>query len=653
MQNVNSPLWSPSGEFIEQSNLRRYLIWLKENRNLSFTDYNSLWAWSVKNLAAFWETIWEFCDIKSYSAYTEILANPAEGMIGTKWFPNASLNYAEHILRNSNSERPAIIFQSELNELSEISWAELEKKVASVAGYLKSIGIEKGDRIVSLMPNIPETIIAFLATNSIGAIWSSCSPDFGNASVVDRFQQIGPKLLFTVDGYRYNGNDFSKLESLQILIKSLPTLKQVVLLRYLDRHSGLHESIDWDELMKTPTTPLQFEPVPFDHPIWILFSSGTTGKPKAITHSVGGCLIEHLKILTLHQDVKAGDRYFWYSTTGWMMWNFGVASLLTGATLVIYDGSAGYPGTDILWKLAIEARISHFGAGAAFYIACMKAKMHFGDGLFPSLRTIGSTASPLPPEAFKWIYGAIKKDVWLISMSGGTDICSGFVGGCPFWPVYEGEIQCRLLGCNLEAFDEKGKPVRNQLGEMVLLSPMPSMPVFFWNDENNRRYYSSYFEKYQGIWCHGDWIEITHRNSIIIFGRSDATLNRDGVRIGTSEVYSAVDAIREVSDSLVVCLEREGGKFFMPLFVVLRKDVDLSDDLKKKIKAQLKSQYSPRHVPDEIYQVDDIPYTISGKKMETPVKKILMGMDPSKVASKDTMKNPGALDYFVEAAKKF
>ncbi len=651
MKNDNNALWSPSDDFIKESNLNKYLNWLKENRNLQIGDYHSLWKWSVKNIAGFWESIWQFCNIKLHSFYSEVMIKPKEGMIGTKWFPGATLNYAEHIFRNKTSRHPAIVFQSEQHPLTEISWTVLETKVAIVANYLKGIGIQKGDRVVSTLPNIPETVIAFLATNAIGAVWSSCSPDFGNASVVDRFQQIGPKLLFAVDGYTYNGKVFEKKESLQELIKSLPTLKQVVFLPYLNKNLGLRGTVSWEELMRKEAGPLQFEPVPFDHPIWILYSSGTTGKPKAITHSVGGCLLEHFKILILHQDVKPGERYFWYSTTGWMMWNFSVACLLAGATLVIYEGSAGYPDLEVLWELAAAAKINHFGGGAAFFIACMKAGLRYGDKQLPALRTIGSTGSPLPPEAFDWIYRSVKKNVWLISFSGGTDICSGFVGGCPLWPVYSGEIQCRLLGCYLEALDEQGKPVREQLGEMVILEAMPSMPVYFWNDTNNERYRSSYFEKYPGVWWHGDWIEITNRRSVIIFGRSDATLNRDGVRIGTSEVYSAVDHIPEVSDCLVVCLEQAGGKYFMPLFVMLKEKIELNEELKKKIKTQLRSQYSPRHVPDEIYQVNEIPYTISGKKMEAPVKKILMGMDVAKVASKDTMKNPASLDYFVQFGK--
>ncbi|MDX2045332.1 MAG: acetoacetate--CoA ligase [Chitinophagaceae bacterium] len=647
MKMDNTPLWSPPAGFIEQSNMQHFINWLKERKNLAFDNYEELWQWSVTDIAVFWTCISEYNKVQFHYVYEDVLVKPREGMIGTQWFKGATLNYAEHIFRNKTGKHPAIVFQSERQPLTEISWAQLEEQVSKAVVFLKQCGITKGDRVVSIMPNIPETVVAFLAAASVGAVWSSCSPDFGNQSVIDRFRQIEPKVLFATDGYTYNGKAFDKRTALQELVKSLPGLKQVVVFPFLDENAVVENTISWAEVMSATAQPLQFEPLPFEHPIWVLYSSGTTGKPKAITHSVGGCLLEHLKTLTLHQDVKPGEKYFWYSTTGWMMWNFSVASLLAGATLVIYEGSAAYPDLNVLWNLAEHAGINHFGGGAAYFIACMKAGLNFIDSnKLKALRTIGSTGSPLPPEAFKWIHESVKKEVWLISFSGGTDICSGFVGGCPLWPVYPGEIQCRLLGCKLEAFDDNGKPVREQLGEMVILEPMPSMPVYFWNDKNNELYRSSYFENYPNIWRHGDWIEITNRQSVIIFGRSDATLNRDGVRIGTSEIYSAVDQVAEISDSLVVCLELEGGKYFMPLFVVMKEGLKLNDEIKSKIKSQLRRQYSPRHVPDEIYGVNEIPYTISGKKMEAPVKKILMGMDASKAASKDTMKNPQALDYF-------
>jgi acetoacetyl-CoA synthetase len=646
MSQEPQPLWAPSESLKQNSNLQRYINWLGEKKNLHFIDYDSLWAWSVGQSQAFWETLWQYFEIVSSGDYEDVLQKPASGMIGTKWFEGAKINYAEHIFRNANNERPAIIFKSEQNTLTEISWEILEDKVAKLLFWLRANGLNKGDRVCSLLPNIPEAVIAFLAVNAAGAVWSSCSPDFGNASIEDRFVQIEPKFVFIPDGYTYNGKVFEKLSAWQQLQQLLPTVEKWIQVPFINTENRLSGSVMWQETMGD-RSELSFERVPFDFPLWILFSSGTTGKPKAITHSVGGCLIEHLKALALHQDVKPGERYFWYSTTGWMMWNYSLASMLCGATLVLYEGSAGYPDIRSLWHYAKESEMNHFGGGAAYYIACMKADVKFGEDEFPDLRTIGSTGSPLPPEAFHWIYEKVKKDVWLISLSGGTDICSCFVGGNPFLPVYEGEIQCRLLGCALDAWDEEGNPVREDLGEMVITRPMPSMPIYFWNDDKNIRYQSSYFEQYPGVWRHGDWIAITKRNTIVIYGRSDATLNRDGVRIGTSEVYRAVEGLPEVADSIVVCIERPGGIYFMPLFVVLKSGYELNESLIKKINTQLRSQYSPRHVPNAIYQINEVPYTISGKKMEAPVKKILMGIAPDAAASPGTMKNPGAMEQFL------
>jgi acetoacetyl-CoA synthetase len=647
MNRERAPLWTPSQDFMSGTRMQAYLDWLRKERGLSFASYEDCRRWSVAHLDEFWESIWDHFGILSHTPYDEVMVPAREGMIGTQWFTGSTVNYAEHIFRHRTNERPAILYSSERQPLQEVSWLELEQKVAAVSAWFRSKGVLKGDRVAAVMPNIPETVITFLAANAIGAIWSSCSPDFGEAGVADRFRQIDPKVLIHTDGYTYSGKAFDKRPALEALRRELPGLEQVVLLPFLDPAAQVAGTVAWNDLIATPHGTLNFEPLNFEHPLWVLFSSGTTGKPKAITHSVGGCLIEHLKSHALHQDVKPGDRYFWYSTTGWMMWNYAVASMLCGATLVIHEGAAGYPDLNRLWDLVAEAEVNHFGAGAAFHIACMKAGLDFGRDRFPHLRTVGSTGSPLPPDAFDWIYEHVGKDIWLISLSGGTDICGVFVGGCPFEPVYAGEIQCRVLGCDLEAYDDDGNPVRGALGEMVILQPMPSMPVFFWDDPGDKRYHASYFERYPGIWRHGDFIEITARGSVIIFGRSDATLNRDGVRIGTAEIYIVLDAIPEISDSLVVCAEEEGGTYFMPLFVVMKPGEELTDELRKAINWELRAQYSPRHVPDAIFDVTEIPYTISGKKMETPVKKILMGMDPDSVASRDTMRNPGALDGFV------
>ncbi|WP_189567590.1 acetoacetate--CoA ligase [Persicitalea jodogahamensis] len=646
------PLWEPSRAFKDQSNLKHYIDWLFVKKGLFFRDYHDLWEWSVTDVEDLWESIWHYFDLKSHDTYFEVLRKSDDDMIGTKWFTRATLNYAEHIFRQKTKDRPALLFQSERQPLTEISWAELEKDVAAVATWFRKRGVQPGDRVAAVLPNIPQAVVAFLATNAVGAVWSSCSPDFGEASILDRFAQIEPKVLIVADGYQYNGRSYDKTAGFRQLLSQLPSVKLPVLVPYLNADAQMEGTVSWNDVLHSPTIGLDFEAVPFDHPIWVLYSSGTTGKPKAITHGVGGCLLEHLKALSLHQNVKPGDRYFWYSTTGWMMWNYALASLLTGATLVVYDGAPAFPTLNVLWTLAEKAGINHFGGGAAYFIACRKANLSLPSERLKHLISVGSTGSPLTPDAYTWIYQSVRKDVWLISLSGGTDVCSAFVGGNPLLPVYAGEIQCRMLGCKLEAFDDNGRPVVDQLGEMVILEPMPSMPLFFWNDPGDERYRHSYFENYPGVWRHGDWIKITPRGSVVIFGRSDATLNRGGIRIGTAEVYSAVESLPEIRDSLVVYLEYEDGTGDMPLFVVLKEEGSLTDELRQRIVSALRSQFSPRHVPDRIEQISEVPYTISGKKLEAPVKKILMGHDSARVASRDTMRNPEALDVFVTMAAK-
>jgi acetoacetyl-CoA synthetase len=665
-------LWQPSSEFIRYSHLQRYFEWMAQNYNLKFQNYHDAWLWSVENVPDFWESIWKYFNVISHSPYTQVSSGE---MPTARWFEGATLNYAEHIFRMAlNRPRlpefpwqdapvsgsPAILFSSERHDLIEISWEELESQVASMAAYLREIGVQKGDRVAAFLPNIPEATIAFLAACSIGAIWSSCSPDFGANSVIDRFAQIEPKVLFAVDGYTYNGKPFDKKQVVSELCEKLPTIEQVILVPYLNQVDSPQSAVRspqsapvklWNETFRSAQA-LTFEPVPFDHPIYVLYSSGTTGIPKAITHSHGGNLLEHLKYLHFHNDVHPGERFFWFSTTGWMMWNFVNASFLAGATVVLFDGSPGYPDLSRLWSFAEKARITHFGTSAPFLTACMKQGLTPGkDFDLTALRSIGSTGSPLPPEAFDYVYDKIKKDLWLCSMAGGTDVCTAWVGGCPTEPVYRGEIQCRCLGAALEAWNEAGDPVTQEVGELIVTKPMPSMPVFFWGDENNERYLGSYFDMYPGVWRHGDWIEITEHGGVIIYGRSDATLNRGGVRIGTAEIYRAMDKITEVKDSLIVSIERQDGSDYMPLFVVLNEGQALTDVLKKKINATLRSEYSPRHVPDEIVEAPDIPYTISGKKLEAPVKKILMGKPVEKAANVDSMKNPGSLDFFVGFAK--
>ena len=647
-------LWTPGSEFIRKSQLTRYLEWLDEKHGLRFRNYDDLWEWSVGDTKAFWQSIWDFFEVISYSEYEFVHSD--DEMPHVEWFKGATLNYAEHVFRQKTDEFPAIIFKAELGQISEISWKTLEEQVAQCASYLKSLGVVRGDRVVAYLPNIPEATVAFLAINSIGAIWSSCSPDFGSSSVVDRFKQIEPKVMIAVDGYRYNGKPYDKKTVVSDIVQSLPSLEKVIIVPYLDISvtAFTDDSVLWDEALSRPIEKLTFEAVPFEHPIWVLYSSGTTGIPKAITHSHGGVLLEHFKYLAFHNDVHPGERFFWYSTTGWMMWNFVQASFLSGATVVLYDGSPAIPDLYALWEFAEEAQITHFGTSAPYLVANMKKgvvpKTKFS---FKHLVSISSTGAPLPPEAFKWVYENIKQDLWLCSMSGGTDVCTAFLGGVPHEPVYQGEIQRRSLGAAMYSYDEMGNPVKDEVGEMVLTKPMPSMPIYFWNDEGKKRYLSSYFEVYPGgIWRHGDWLKITSRNTLIILGRSDATLNRHGIRIGTAEIYRSINKVKEIKDSLIVNLELPGGDHYMPLFVILNEGYELSDEIIDKVNSTLRSDYTPRHVPDEIVLVEDIPFTISGKKLEAPVKKILLGIEVDKAANKGAMRNPDSLEFFVQFREK-
>jgi acetoacetyl-CoA synthetase len=620
-------LWEPTQEMIANANLSKYM------KLRSQKDYSSLWNWSVAHPDEFWLTLIDYFQIQFDGAFTHAITGT---MPHVQWFEGISLNFAEHVFRKETSKHPAIVWGSETSEPQEISWQELKQKVASFADFLKKEGVKRGDRVAGYLPCIPEATIAFLAVNSIGAVWSSCSPDFGAQSVVDRFVQIEPKVFIAVESYTYQGKTYEKLSVVDEVVRQMPSVRSVVIVG----------QDSWENAIgNTAAQRLSFERVPFSHPMWILYSSGTTGLPKAITHSHGGILLEHLKYLTFHNDLHEGERLFWYTTTGWMMWNYVQGVLLCGATAVLYDGHPGYPTLDRLWEFCDKAKVNHFGTSAGFILACRKSNIK-PTGL-KDLRSIGSTGSTLPEEGFEYIYENIKRDIWLTSMSGGTDVCSAFVGGNPLWAVYSGEIQCRALGCHLEAWNDDGKPVLGEVGEMVITKPMPSMPVFLWGDTDFSKYEDSYFSTYPGVWRHGDWIEVTEHEGIVIYGRSDATLNRGGVRIGTSEIYRAVDKVSEVQDSLIVCLERSGGKFYMPLFVVMKEDHKLDDDLRKKISLVLRNDYSPRHVPDDIIAVPDIPYTISGKKTETPVKKILMGRDPSKVVNAGALRNPESMNFFV------
>jgi len=646
-------LWEPSEELKQQSNLLRYMQWLEREKGLKLDSQAALWEWSVNNLEDFWASIWDFFQIQASKPYSTVLTE--RKMPGAQWFPGAELNYAEQVFRNTSADHPAVLFQSERHPLIELSWNELASNVGQVANALRTMGVQRGDRVVAYMPNIPQTLIAFLACASIGATWSSCSPDFGTSSVIDRFKQIEPTVLFAVDGYQYNGKSVNRQAIVAEIQNALPTLKKTVLVPYLSedvRPEGLRDAMLWQDLL-TGSFELSFEQVSFDHPLWVLYSSGTTGLPKAIVQSQGAILLEHLKSIALGLDLKPEDRFFWFTTTGWMMWNLLIGGLLNGTTILLYDGSPAYPSIDTLWKFAEDSGMTFFGTSAAYIASCMKAGIEPGKAHdLSKLRGIGSTGSPLPPEGFLWIYEHVKQDVWLASLSGGTDVCSGFVGGSVLLPVHAGELQCRALGAKVEAFDEAGKPVINEVGELVITEPMPSMPLYFWNDPDNKRYKESYFDMYPGAWRHGDWIKITPHGSAVIYGRSDSTINRSGIRMGSSEIYRVVEGIPEVLDSLVVGIEQPGGKYYMPLFVVLREGVVLDDDLRARIKHEIRSNISPHHVPDEILVIPEVPRTLSGKKLEVPVKKIFMGIPTEKAISVDAMSNPQSIQYFIEYAGK-
>jgi acetoacetyl-CoA synthetase len=646
-------LWEPSAEMVEAARMTGYMRWLEAERGLHFGSYDELWRWSVSDLDAFWSSIWDFFGVQADGSSESALGR--REMPGAEWFAGTRLNYVEHVFAGKAEEAPAILHASELRELSELSWGELRAQVGAVAAGLRELGVARGDRVVAYMPNIPEAIVAFLATAGIGAIWSSCSPDFGPASVVDRFAQIEPKVLFAVDGYRYGGKGFDRRGTLAQLQAAMPSLVRTVVLPYLEAEpdlSELRDATSWRDLLTSGEgAELEFERVPFEHPLWVLYSSGTTGLPKAIVQSQGGILLEHLKKLHLHVDSHPGDRLFWFTTTGWMMWNFLVSGLLTRAAIVLYDGNPGHPDRGVLWDLAARAGITTFGTSASYIAACMKAGVEPGAGRDLSrLKAVGSTGSPLSPEGFDWIYEHLGADTWLFSTSGGTDLCTAFVGGVPLLPVYRGELQARALGAAVEAWDEDGRAVVDEVGELVVTEPMPSMPVFFWGDPDGSRYRASYFERYPGVWRHGDWIEITSRGTALIYGRSDSTINRSGVRMGTSEIYRAVLSLDEIVEALVVDIPRAGTEGWMPLFVVLREGTELDEELRREIARRVREQCSPRHVPDEVFAIAEVPRTLSGKALEVPVKRILMGTPPEQAASRDSLANPAALDWFTELA---
>jgi acetoacetyl-CoA synthetase len=616
---------------------------------MPFAGYDELWRWSVDDVPAFWQSIWDHFELDGLVASppTEVMAG--HEMPGVRWFPGATLNYAARAL-SSTPDGPAVISRSQTRGPSELTMAELRDQVARCREGLRRLGVQRGDRVAAYLPNIPETLVALLATASLGAVWSSCAPEFGTRSVLDRLRQIEPVVLLAVDGYRYGAKEIDRTSEVAAIRAGLPSLRAVVTVPYLDPAARPAGSLTWDELLgdddsaSGATAAYDVEPVPFDHPLYVLYSSGTTGLPKAIVHGHGGILLEHLKVLSLHCDLGPGDRLFWFSTTGWMMWNFLVSGLLVGATVVLYDGDPGAPDLGNLWRMAGETGVTLFGTSAPFLLACRKAEVHPAElADLSRLRSVGSTGAPLPPEGFRWVYDELGPDVHLNSISGGTDVCTAFVGGCRLVPVRAGEISCRYLGSKVEAYDETGRSVVGDQGELVVTAPLPSMPVAFWGDDDGARYRAAYFEGWPGVWTHGDWITIYDDGACVITGRSDATLNRGGVRMGTAELYSVVEAQPEVADSLVVHLD---GEDHLLLFVALAEGAELDDDLRARIAGALRRELSPRHVPDEMVGVPAIPRTLSGKKLEVPVKRILTGTPPDEAASRGSLADPTSLDAF-------
>jgi acetoacetyl-CoA synthetase len=659
-----------------------YTRWLAEHRGLRFdattpAGYDALWRWSVGDLKAFWGSIWDYFGLQSPTPYTTVLAD--ETMPGARWFAGAQVNYAQQVFRHADAAHaaghPAIVFQNEVmrsrGQVEEMTWPELRRQVASFAAALRGMGVGPGDRVCAFLPNVPQTAVAFLAVASLGAVWSICSPDMGPVAVLDRFRQIEPKVLIGCDGYRYGGVEHDRLPLLRQLLGELPTVRHAVLLRCRDAAADPQAlagpARSAHDFAALAATDVPFEPawLPFDHPLWIVYSSGTTGLPKAIVHGHGGIVIEQLKLMVLHNDlgptVETGDRFHWYSATGWIMWNCQIAGLLGGTTICIYDGNpggaAGAPDWSTLWRFVADTKTTFFGAGAAFFASCLKAGVEPAKAAdLQHLRALGSTGSPLAEECYRWVWNELPKvdgrDIWLTPMSGGTDFAGAFIAGLRTLPAVEGEMQCRCLGAAVEAWDEGGKPLVDAVGELVCTKAMPSMPLRFWNDADGSRLHDSYFDMYPGVWRHGDWIRITPRGGAIIYGRSDATINRHGIRMGTAELYRAVEALPEVLDSLVVDLEYLGRESWMPLFVVLRDGLVLDEVLTKRLKASIRAALSARHVPNEIFQVQAIPRTLSGKKMELPVKKLLMGAEAAKVLNPDAMANAASVAWFVDFARR-
>ncbi|MDQ4085738.1 MAG: acetoacetate--CoA ligase [Actinomycetota bacterium] len=643
------PLWEPDADTVERANLTGYLRWLREQRGLHFDDYHALWRWSVEDLEDFWASIWDFYGLGETSGYEQVLTE--QSMPGARWFTGAKVNFAEQCLRHPSDSRPALVTIREGGSPVETSWADLRAQVGAMAAWLREIGVQPGDRVAAYLPNIPEAIVALLATASVGAVWTASSPDFGTSSVLARLQQVEPTVLIAADGYYYGGKEFDRRPVVEEIVGELPSLRHVVTVDYV---YGGEQWLSSSSVQETPWRQvmdrggdLEFASLDFDHPLWVLWSSGTTGTPKGIVQGHGGIVLELLKAVGLGSDVRADDRFFFMTSTSWMVWNYLVAGLMHGATIVLYDGSATYPDINGVWRVAQDTGATMVGVGAGYLIAGEKAQARPGAELDLSrMRSILQTGSTLPPKAWQWTYEQVKQDMWMQSISGGTDVCSVLAGGCPLLPVYAGRLQAPWLGVDIQAWDSDGKPVIGEEGELVVTRPLPSMPLYFWNDPDGKRYHDSYFDTYPGIWRHGDWITVYPDDTIVISGRSDSTLNRMGVRMGSADIYVVVEQFPEVADSLVVGTELSDGGYFMPLFVVLAEGSTLDDDLRTRITQAIRTQLSPRHVPDAIVPVPAVPRTLTGKKLEVPIKRILQGARPDDVSASGALTHPEMLGWF-------
>ncbi|MET9963812.1 acetoacetate--CoA ligase [Streptomyces sp. NPDC006326] len=647
------PLWSPGPDRIAAARITAFQAWAAERYGAPADGgYPALHSWSVDELDTFWEAVAAWFDVRFTDPYESVLAD--RSMPGARWFAGASLNYAEHALRAAEdparADDAALLYVDETHEPTPVTWSELRRQVGSLAAELRALGVRPGDRVSGYLPNIPEAVTALLATAAVGAVWTSCAPDFGARSVLDRFQQVEPVVLFTVDGYRYGGKEHDRRDTVAEMRAELPSLRAVVHIPLLGT-AAPEGALTWASLVSGSAEPV-FEAVPFEHPLWVLYSSGTTGLPKAIVQSQGGILLEHLKQLGLHCDLGPEDRFFWYTSTGWMMWNFLVSGLLTGTTVVLYDGSPGYPDTGAQWRIAERTRATLYGTSAAYVMACRKAGVRPArDFDLSAVKCVATTGSPLPPDGFRWLHEEVAEDLWIASVSGGTDVCSCFAGAVPTLPVHIGELQAPCLGTDLQSWDPSGKPLTGEVGELVVTNPMPSMPIHFWNDPDGSRYRESYFEMFPGVWRHGDWITLTGHGSVVIHGRSDSTLNRQGVRMGSADIYEAVERLPEIKESLVIGLEEANGGYWMPLFVHLAPGAALDDELRGRIKATIREELSPRHVPDEIIEVAGIPHTLTGKRLEVPVKRLLQGAPMAKAVNPGSVDDVELLRFYEELAR--